>query len=230
MNRGRGRGRNSRQSNVSRTVNAAVRREARHDAGQVFTPSLLPPDFARIPWHPFTFSATFAGDSATGIITSNTLRGTIIGICGIANTAKVEIKVERARAWNISKGGTDGFNMPNLVTKYFELATNQNGTQSVRVFRNDHGTLNMPARTGYVWPLRDRCEVLSNDETVDVMSINGPTGTNVVVMINILYRTLGAAALDDFAPSVRRVADMTDSGFQLVADQPPCGNLRPEPH
>lgn len=230
MNRGRGRGRGGRQSNVSRTVNAAVRREAKHDAGQSFTPAIMPPDFARIPWHPFTFSATLSGDGQTGTISVTTLRGTIIGICGISNTAKVEIKVERARVWNISKGGTDGFSMPNLVTKYYELAANNAGTQAVRVFRNDHGTLNLPAKTGYVWPLRDRCEVLSNDDDLDVMSINGPTGTNIVVMINLLYRSLGSAALDYFAPSVRKGNDATDSGFLQSANEPVCENLTPDAH
>jgi len=188
---GQGRG------NVSRTVNAAIRREARHDAGQSFTPSVLPPDFARVPWHPFTFSATFAGDGQDGTISATTIRSTVIGICGISNTGRVEMKIDRARVWNISKGGTDGFSMPNLVTKFYELTPNDSGTQAVRCYRNDHGTLNMPARTGYVWPLRDRSEVLTSDDNGDVMTMNGPTGTNVVVMINLLYRSLGAAAYGD---------------------------------
>jgi len=207
------RGARSKHSNVSRVVNNAIRREARHDAGQSFTPSVVPPDYSRAPWHSFTFSATLQGDGRNGTISVTTLRSAIIAICGISNTAKVQIKVDRARVWNISKGGKDGFGMPNLVTRFFELSANSSGTQSVRVYRNDHGTFNSPARTGYVWPLRDRSEVLANNDQLNIMTLNGPSGTNLVVMINLLYRSLGSAVFDDFVPFIQKDDDAAVLNF-----------------
>lgn len=183
---------------MQRTVNNAIRREARHDAGQGFTPSQLPPDFVRVPWNSFTFSTTINGSDAFAGITVKTIRDTIIGICGISNTAIVQLKVERARVWNISRGGTNGFSMPNLYTRFYELTTSTSNQSAVRTLRNDHGTLNLPAKAGYVWPLRDRTEVLSSNEEHDVMAFKAPTGTSIVVMINCLWRSIGAAALDSY--------------------------------
>lgn len=196
MNRGRRGGRA--RGVVQRTVNNAIRREARHDAGQGFTPSLLPPDFVRVPWNSFTFSSTVSGSDAFSAVTVKTIRDTIIGICGISNTAIVQLKIERARVWNISRGGTGGFSMPNLYTRFYELTTSTSNQSAFRTFRNDHGTLDLPAKAGYLWPLRDRTEVLSSNEDHDVMSFKAPSGTSVVVMINCLWRSTGAAALDSF--------------------------------
>jgi len=203
--RGRGRGR-GRGSATQRQINASIRRNERQDRGQTFTPSLMPPSFARVPWNSFTFSATYAG-GATINITSATIRDYCRSLCGISNTATVAIKVEKARIWNIATGGTDGFSMPNIAASFYELTLNNSNVQNVRQLESDHGTLNMPARVAYIWPIGDRSEILSNAESLTVLTTYGATGSSVVIMINFLWRSVSTTE-DDLPSSLVKSAEL----------------------
>merc|ERR1712096_50202 len=82
------------------------------------------------------------------------------------------------------------FAQPSLEGLFWELATDSGGSYSVRSEQYDHGTLNIPARVGYVYPLTDRKEVhtASNDSHV-VAKFTVPAGGNngnVTARVHIL--------------------------------------------
>lgn len=192
----RGRGRGQSRSDIQRQINAAIRRSNRHDNGQHFVPSLLPPQFVKVPWNSFTFSASYTGGSPIHV-KSSTLRDYVRGLVATSNISVISIKVEKARVWNIAVGGSSGFKMPNLSSSFYELTLNHSNIQNVRSTQSDHGTLDLPARTGYVWPISDRTEVLSNTEDINLLTTYGVQGSTVVVMVNFLWRSVPKLSEDD---------------------------------
>lgn len=202
--RGRGRGRVN-AGNTQRIVNNAIRRNERHDRGQLFSPSLLPPKYAVLPWNSYTYSQTEdVINPATAItITTDKIKTRLRNQMGLEADAIITMKVERMRVWNISVGSTTAnatFAMPNLNVNYFELA-NGSATRSLRQEDRDHGTLNMPAKSGYVWPLGDRNEVLPSTENIQLASIYSYPGTKIVAMVNLLWRAQDNSAMFSRPPS-----------------------------
>jgi len=198
MNRGRGRGRGRGNGATHRIVNSAIRRNERHDRGQLITPSPFPPKFTVFPWNSYTYSVTY--DVVTGTsenVTTTEIKARLRAAMGLESDAVITMKIERVRVWNTSVGSASGasFSMPNISVRYFELSGGTSQPRSLRQEDRDHGTLNMPAKSGYVWPLRDRCEVLSNSENITLCSIDGYAGTKCVVMVNLLWRSQDNSAI-----------------------------------
>jgi hypothetical protein len=105
-------------------------------------------------------------------------------------TGRIALKVNSCYCWNTAVGTS--LAQPSLEGLFWELNTDSGGSYSVRSEQYDHGTLNIPARTGYLWPLTDRKEVhtVSNDSHV-VASFVVPAGANgngnVTVRIQVLW-------------------------------------------
>jgi len=196
MNRGRGRGR-GRGSATHRIVNNAIRRNERHDRGQLITPSPFPPKFSVFPWNSYTYSTSyFVVTGTTNAITTTEIKARLRAAMGLESDAVITMKIERCRVWNISIGSSTtgtNFAMPNISVRYFELSSS--ATPSLRQEDRDHGSLNMPAKSGYVWPLTDRVEVLANSENITLCNIDGYTGTECVVLVNLLWRSQDNSAI-----------------------------------
>jgi len=172
-----------------------IRAAQRRDAGKKLVPSLRPPQIVRLPWNSFTFSATYSTVSANVItITVGTIRSQIVSRMGLTGApGRISLKVNSAYGWNVSTGGA--FAQPSLEGLFWELNTDSGGSYSVRSEQYDHGTLNVPARVGYLYPLTDRKEVhtVSNDAHVVAKFTTPPGSTasggngNVTVRVNILW-------------------------------------------
>jgi len=208
--RGRGRGRGRGISNTQRVVNNAIRRNERHDRGQLISPTPYPPKFAVFPWNSYTYSTSFKATTGTTIsIGTDDLKARLRAALGFKDDALLTLKIERARVWCISIGdaASNSFAMPNLTVRYLELSSNALGVSSLRQEDRDHGTLNMPAKSGYVWPLRDRCEVFSNSENKNFCLVESYTGVEVVVMVNFLWRAGKGTAITDPSISASSLED-----------------------
>merc|ERR1711964_549358 len=168
------------------------------DAGKKLVPALRPPQIVRLPWNSFTYSATYRTDSASEItISIGSIRSQIISLMGLQGAPGIiSLKVQSAYAWNTSVG--PNFTQPSLQGLFWELSTDSGGSYSVRSEQYDHGTLNVPARTGYLYPLNDRKEVhtVQNDSHVvakfTVPSSSLPNG-NVTVRVQVLWNCAAAA-------------------------------------
>jgi len=178
-------------------VRAMVRGAAKRDAGKKLVPALRPPQIVRLPWNSFTFSATYSTGTASEVTVSiGSIRQQIISLMGLTGSPGViSMKVNSAYAWNTAAGGLA---QPSIQGLFWELQTDSGGSYSVRSEQYDHGTLNVPARVGYLYPLTDRKEVhtAANDSHV-VAKFTVPTGNlpngNVTVRIQVLWNCAASA-------------------------------------
>jgi hypothetical protein len=180
-------------------VRALLRAQNERNSGCKVVPALRPPQIVRLPWNSYTFSATYSTATATTItITIGNIRQQIISRMGLAGaTGSISLKVQSCAAWNTSVG--PGFGQPSLEGLFWELNTDSGGSYSVRSEQYDHGTLNIPARVGYIYPLTDRKEVhtSANDSHVVarfVVPAGGDTG-NVTVRTHILWNSAAVPAV-----------------------------------
>ena len=175
-----------------------VRQAQSRDNGHKVIPALRPPQIVRLPWNSFTFSATYATAQSSEITVSiGSIRSQIISLMGLTGAPGIiSMKVQSAYAWNTSVG--PNFTQPSLQGLFWELRTDSGGSYSVRSEQYDHGTLNVPARTGYLYPASDRKEVhtVQNDSHVvakfTVPSNSLPNG-NVTVRVHVLWNCAAAA-------------------------------------
>jgi hypothetical protein len=156
-------------------------------------PSLRPPQIVRLPWNSYTFSATYSTTTANEITVSiGSIRGQINSLMGLTGaTGRISLKVQSAAAWNTAVG--PNFSQPSVQGLFWELSTDSGGSYSVRSEQYDHGTLNIPARVGYLYPLTDRKEVHTSDNDSHVVAKftvpSGTPGGNVTVRIHVLWNS-----------------------------------------
>lgn len=187
---------NTRRTQVG--ARALVRASQQRDAGKKLVPALRPPQIVRLPWNSYTFSATYATNSATNIdISIGAIRQQIVSRMGFTGfSGSISLKVNSCYAWNTAVGGS--FAQPSMEGLFWELNTDSGGSYSVRSEQYDHGTLNVPARVGYLYPLTDRKEVhtSSNDAHVIaklvVPATAGGNG-NITVRVNVLWNCAAAS-------------------------------------
>lgn len=209
MTNGRGRGRRG----PGRAV-TMIRQQNRRDQGHKFRPEKLPPDFVDRPWNAFTFSATYAGNGFESYveITSSNIREYIRGKVGLASTAQIYLKIEKARCWGTSVGPT--FVLPFLRTGFFETQADSTGNVESRTQLSDHGALSDPARVAYYWPLADRKNILSPGVNLTFLQMQGTVGAELTVMVNVLWYAAPAAAnLQNHVksnPTPKRDGDLAD--------------------
>lgn len=177
--------------NPGQSTRQIVRRAVKRDHGHKIVPALRPPQFVRLPWNSYTFSATYAtSPTASSIrITVGDIRQQIISRMGLTGSPGViSMKVSAAQAWNTAVG--PAFAQPSLESLFYELSTDSGGSYSVRSEQYDHGTLNIPARGGYLYPLTDRKEVhtkLNDSHVVCTFVTPAQANGNVTVRVSLLW-------------------------------------------
>jgi hypothetical protein len=188
-------------------VRTLVRRAQHNDAGHKIVPALRPPQIVRLPWNSFTFSATYSTESSATITVSiGSIRSQIISQMGLAGApGTIAIKVDSVYAWNTAVG--PNFTQPSMEGLFWELNTDSGGSYSVRSEQYDHGTLNIPARCGYKYPLGDRKEVhTSTNDSHVVSTFTVPSGSlpngNVTVRAHILWKSQAVPAQANIADAV----------------------------
>merc|ERR1712096_349778 len=210
---GRPRRNNNRNQQSARQM---VRAATKQDHGHKIVPSVRPPQFVRLPWNSYIFSATYATAPDSNIIriTVGTIRAQIISRMGLTGTPGViSMKVQTAQAWNTSIGPS--FAQPSLESLFFELSTDSGGSYSVRSEQYDHGTLNIPARGGYLYPLTDRKEVhTSTNDSHVVATFTVPSGAlpngNVTVRAHILWKSQAVPSLANIADVIPENPEQLD--------------------
>lgn len=208
-----------------------IRAAQGRDAGKKLVPALRPPQIVRLPWNSFTFSATYATTSSSEITVSiGSIRGQIVALMGLNNAPGViSMKVNSAYAWNTAAGGLA---QPSLQGLFWELRTDSGGSYSVRSEQYDHGTLNVPARVGYLYPLSDRKEVhtVANDSHV-VAKFTVPSGSlpngNITVRINVLWNCAASANIRNISDPVPPTP--ADIDAPVFLPPPECDELAPHP-
>lgn len=165
--------RGARRTNSSRRPGAVARLSQKLNQlkvqtnGTAFTPANNPPAFTEIPWNHWTFERTNANDATDpgevditvgDIITQirNRLNISDKGITEIGNIIK--IRILDVSAWCAAR--VQSQNTPDLKMRVFEL--NPGDILTARTTLRDIGTLNMPAKLGYKFPVNDSKQILSD--------------------------------------------------------------------
>lgn len=186
MNRRRNtRGRVPRPNPAMQAVRALERRMNGHKT----VPANNPPAFVQRPWNSWTFERleTTTGELQGVNITVGDVIQQIRNKCAIAADGnQILIKVQSAQIWCTASG----LIYPDLDAAFFELAGESTSIdQNERSAQRDKGTLNMPAKVGYVYPSSDRKEILNGNDSALIIcnGIASETGSNLTFRIQVLY-------------------------------------------
>lgn len=184
--RGRGtfRGRGPNNQRLQREI-----RSLKHDInGHKTTPSVAPHAFVQLPWNSWTYEATIEATEDFEFINT-----TVASVCAqirlrlsLESTADIRIKVQSAQVWCTASS----LIFPDLECFFYEL--NGESNQNIaRYHGRDKGTLNLPARVGYSYPIVDKREIIreSNSGSKKILTAR-PTATdsNVTIRIQLLWQ------------------------------------------
>lgn len=162
--------------------------------GHKTVPQDNPPAYVALPWNSFTYEKTQeAGQAlATQSTTVQEVISQIAARCGLADTpprvADVRIKVLSAQVW-----GTIGSTLavPEISVEFYEIAGETPTTQRPRSSQRDIGTLNKPAKVGYVYPVADQREIVADDavalKIADAIAVY--EGMNLTTRVQVLWQS-----------------------------------------
>lgn len=182
----RGRGGNG----SSATAVAMVRRLEHRVSGHRIVPSAHPTTFVERPWNSWTFERT--GVTTEGalseVIRVEDIIAQIRAKCAIAEAGnQILVKVLSASGWVTAAG----LIYPDLQAVFYELSSASTSSQSIRSLQRDKGTLNMPAKAGYMFPMSDQKEILSNNDanTTIFSCIAGSAGSIITSRVHLLWQS-----------------------------------------
>lgn len=188
---GRGNGRRAPASRGNAMV--AVRRLQHQLTGFKFTPSEHPKTFVQIPWNSWTFeqTASTAEGALSLVVTVGDIQTQIRNKCATklaADGNQLLVKVQTACGWVTAASLV----YPDLEAVFYELSSvSATNAQSIRSQQRDKGTLNLPAKAGFSYPLGDQKEILGNDDsTTKVMSaLADSPGSIITVRVTVLWQS-----------------------------------------
>jgi len=190
-----------------------MRNMERRMMGHKTTPAMNPTAFVELPWNSYTFERTnlTTDASPTTTITVLDILTQLVNRVGLSTSpdAVVRIKIRSAQVW-CTVAGT--LVHPDLKVEFFELAGEATtGSQQPRSTQRDLGTLNMPAKVGYRFPLADNKEILAaSDAALKVMTSQvAETGSELTSRIQILWQS---------TPTVTRGGNTIPTGEQTDAN------------
>jgi len=186
----RGRGRFPRAAPRKPTVDQRFRMMERRLTGHKTVPATNPPAFVQLPWNSWTFERT---DSTTsdlqGInITVGDVLTQIRARLLIADNADIRIKVQSSQIWCTAASLV----YPDLEATFFELSGETTSIgQNPRSSQRDKGTLNMPARCGYMYPSADKREIVGADQSQLIIAngIATATGSELTFRVQVLWQS-----------------------------------------
>jgi len=142
----------------------------RRMTGYKTVPANNPPAFVQLPWNSFTYEKTqTAGQAGAAQIT--TVNDILVQIAAKVclsteppTVANVRVKVQSCQVWCTV---ADTLLHPDMEVTFYELSGESSANQQQpRSTQRDLGTLNMPAKCGYTYPIADSREIIADDLTL----------------------------------------------------------------
>lgn len=154
------------------------------------SPSDNPGTYVMVPWNSFVYEKSVVTTSTTQAFpnTVNDILSQLVLRVGLSTATSVGIKIQSAQCWCTCAGAT--FAVPDLTAEFHELSSPQAGN-TTRSLQRDKGTLNMPAKAGYRFPVSDSKEILDHAGSAsnDVVTATGEDiGSVLTVRIQFLWR------------------------------------------
>jgi hypothetical protein len=159
--------------------------------GAKMVPSPVPRAFVQIPWNSWTyeFSEDVPAASANTplTVTVTKILQNLTDNIGLDATASIRVKIQSAQVWVTASG----LQYPSLTADFYEINGNTANAASIRSTQSDKGTLNMPARAGYVYPVSDSRDVLNTgDGGLRVVVLPAASeGAKATIRVQILWQS-----------------------------------------
>lgn len=162
-------GRRRRRNQVPRPVPQAVslaRRLASQEnrmMGIRTRPPQIPRTFIQYPWNSWTYESVFTTTQSIDsfAVTVEELTADLSAKLGLDSIAGLRLKIQSAQVWCTASSLV----YPSLQADFYEINGNSANAASVRSTQIDKGTLNVPARAGYLFPVSDTKDVLNSGDT-----------------------------------------------------------------
>jgi len=158
-------------------------------SGVKYTPAYDPPTFVERPWNSWTFSRTdFTTATFESVpITISDIMTQIAGRLGV-DADRLVVKIQRAAVWCTV---ADVLLQPDLSCSFYEVSEKTVTPQMARSSQRDLGTLNRPAKCGYVYPMVDQKEIVykAEDALLVVNSVAAAIGSRVTTRVNVLWNS-----------------------------------------
>jgi hypothetical protein len=182
--RARGRGPNS-----GARLHQEIRALKNSVNGTKTTPAAIPRGFVQLPWNSWTYerSESTNGDFVDVFVTIANIATQLRGRIGLAESGELRIKIQSAQIWATV---ADTLVQPDLFARFYEI-NNESSNAPPRLEKRDLGTLNMPAKAGYIYPASDKREIIRPTDSGSVRVCSGQaaaSGTTVTLRVQILWQ------------------------------------------
>ncbi len=150
-----------------------------------------PSTFVRLPWYRFTFESQQKEVTSEIIVQVQEIITQIKNRLQYSDEAKIRIKLQNAKVWVTAAGGSTGdLSIPELTASFYPVTTLE-VTPYPRAQLNDSGTLNVPARAAFKWPVTDKMTIVdtAGAGTRNVVVARTNTNVNVNIRVNVLFKT-----------------------------------------
>jgi len=163
--------------------------------GAKMVPSPVPRAFVQYPWNSWTFEDTLniTTSGQTLEITFAKIAAQFQQKLGISGSLSLRIKVQSAQVWCTASG----LAYPQMRADFYEIGGNTANAASVRSSQADKGTLNMPARAGYIFPVSDSKDVLNSGESglkIVAATTELSSGATLTIRVQVLWQIRPAAS------------------------------------
>jgi len=151
-------------------------------------PPQIPRTFVQYPWNSWTYESVFTTtDSIDSFsVTVEQLTADLTGKLGLSNDDGLRLKIQHAQVWCTASSLV----YPSIQADFYEINGNQANNASVRSTQIDKGTLNVPARAGYMYPVSDSKDVLNGGDTqLNVVAAKADaTGSTLTFRVHLLWQ------------------------------------------
>ena len=150
-----------------------------------------PSTFVRLPWYRFTYELQQKEITAEIVVRVEEIITQIRNRLQFAPEAKIRIKLSNAKVWVTAAGGSTGdLSIPELTASFYPVTTLEVSPYP-RAQLNDSGTLNMPAKAAFKWPITDKMTIVDSAGagTRNVVIARTNTNVNVNIRVNVWFQT-----------------------------------------
>jgi len=175
-----------RQNNSQRNMMARVSNLNTQLRGTKFNPPPQPRPFTAIPWNSLTVEIEQpVEDAATAelVLTAASVSTAIQAKVG----SIPKFKVQRYECWSTASG----LSYPTLKAEFYDLSDQAVGALEPRSQQSDRGTLNMPAKVGFLPPMTDQKRILSSTDGATVLAKfntgEAVTGLTLLSRVHVLW-------------------------------------------
>lgn len=153
--------------------------------GTKFTPAPQPRAYTAVPWNTLTLEFEQLVTDDTTAALELTVADVSTAIQAIAGSIP-KFKVVKYEAWVTATG----LSYPSLKAQFFDVVEQVPGSLEPRSQQSDRGTLNMPAKVGFIPPMTDQKRVFQAESIrfANFSTGGADSGMTFLVRVHVLWK------------------------------------------